>query len=100
MTFPERNVHVMLVDLTTIRTRIHEFIPIRKLATLHKLEQMLRVRMLEQQSTWKSENDVDRTEIIIAERHERTLRRLYVSYDSNPFLIGASYNRTLTAVLL
>ena len=77
----------MLAGLASIRGRLHKQIRVRELVALNKLEQMLRVRLLEQQATWKRGNDFDRIEII-AERYEETPRRLYVGYDPEPFHIG------------
>ena len=87
MTLPERDAHLMPEELAAIRGRVHKLIKVRELAALHKLEQMLRVRMPEQQATWKIENVFDRTEIRV-ERHGETLRRLYAGFDPEPFCTG------------
>ena len=84
---PERDVHLMLEESTAISGCIHKLIRIRKLAALHKIEQMLRVQMLEQHAAWKRESGFDRIEII-AERRVETLRHLYAGYDSEPFHVG------------
>ena len=70
---------------------MYKFIRVKELAALHKLEQMLRVRILERQSTWKRENDVDRI-ASIAERHEETLRPLHTGYDPEHFCTRIRYN--------
>ena len=62
---------------------MHKLIRVGELAALHKLEEMLRILMLEQQATWKRENDSDRNEII-AERH--------VGYDPELFHTGLHYD--------
>ena len=47
MTFIELSVITMLADLAAVREHVHKRILIRELAASHKLEQMPRVRMLE-----------------------------------------------------
>ena len=69
VTFTKRDIHAMLADLAAVCERAHKLIRVRKLSTLHKLKQMCRIRMLEEQITWKRENSFDRKEII-AERHK------------------------------
>ena len=69
MTFTKRDVHAVLADLAAVCERAHKLIRVRKLFTSHKLKQMCRIRMLEEQITWKRENSFDRKEII-AERHK------------------------------
>ena len=66
---------------------VNKLIRARKLAALDKLEQMLCVRMLEQQATWKRENGFGRTEIT-AGRHDETLRRLHAGFDPESFYTG------------
>ena len=50
---PVSGVQLMLSDLAAFCGRIYKLIRVNKLAVLHILEQMLRVRMLEHQVTWK-----------------------------------------------
>ena len=45
----------MIVELVATRWRMRELIRARELASSHKLEQMRRVRMLEEQAAWKRE---------------------------------------------
>ena len=89
-----REVYAMLADLAAVRERVHNLICVRKLAAFHKPEQIRRFQMLEEQAIWTREGSFDRNEII-AERLERTLRRLYVGYDPEPFYIGVVYTITL-----
>ena len=77
----------MLEKLAEVCGRLHILIRIRELATLHKYEQMRRIRMLEQQATRKRENGFERIKIL-AERHEEILRRLNAGFDSEPFYTG------------
>ena len=48
---------------------------------------MRRVRMLKKQAAWEREGGFDRIKII-TERHEETLRRLYATFDPEPFHTG------------
>ena len=71
----------MAEDLAIIRERVRKFIRARELATLHKLEQMQIVRMLEHRATWMKENDFGKTEVILAKMYEDTLWRLHADFD-------------------
>ena len=43
MTFPERDVRLMVEDLAITRGRVHKRVQVRELAASHNLEQMQRV---------------------------------------------------------
>ena len=84
LALPKRDAHLLLEELAIIHGCVHEPIQIRKLVALHKLEQMLRVQMLKQQTTWMRENGFDRVETL-ADKYEQTLRRLHADFASEPF---------------
>ena len=92
MTFPERDVRLMIAELAATRERVCELIRVRELASLHKLEQMRRVQMLGKHATWKREGGFDRIEIIV-EIHEHTLRRLHAGFDLEPLYTGLYNSR-------
>ena len=90
MTLPERDVHLMLEEPAALGGRVLKLIRVKELVAPHKPEQMRRVRMLEKQVAWKREDGVDRIEVI-AERHEKSLGRLYAGFDSDPVYTGVHY---------
>ena len=71
----------MIAEVERTSWRLHECIRVRKLAATHRLERMLRLRMLEEQKAWKREARFDRIEII-AEMHEQHFR---AGFDSELF---------------
>ena len=73
----------MIVVLRETRDRVHELIRDRKLASLHQLEQIQHMQMLEKQATWKREGGFN-TIAITTEMHEHTLRHLHAGFDSKP----------------
>ena len=73
----------MIEELRVTRERVREPIRDRELTSLHKLEQMRRVRMLEKQAAWKRKGGFEKNEII-AEMYEHTVRRLHSDFDSKP----------------
>ena len=87
MEFTEHNLTAMLAELAAVR----ELILVTKLATSHKLEQIRRLRVHEKVTAWKRGDGFDRNEII-AERHRRTLRRLYLGDDPEHFQIGVHHD--------
>ena len=87
MTFPERDVRLMMEDLAATHWRGHELIRVRELAPSHKIEQMRRVRMLEKQAAWKREGGLNRIEIV-AGLHGQTLIRLHAGFDPEPLDSG------------
>ena len=86
ITFTGGDVTAMLANLAAVCKRVHTLSLIRELAASHELEQMLRVRVREKAAAWKREDGFNRNEKI-AERHQKTLRRLYVGDDPEPFQI-------------
>ena len=85
----ECNVRLMIAVLRATRECMRELIWDRELASLHQLEKVRHVRMLEKQAAWKREGGFDRIEII-AEMYEKTLRRLHAGFDSKPFILDCT----------
>ena len=90
-TLRERDVHLMLADLASVRGRVHKRMWVRKLAAFHKLEQMLHARVPEQQVTWRRETIFDRNDVTV-ENHERILRRPYAGCDPECCFTGFPYD--------
>ena len=87
MTFSERDVHKVIAELTAARWRVREIVRVREVASLHRLEQVRRLRMLTEQEVWKREGGFDRIEIL-AKMYEQTLRRLHAAFDLEPLYTG------------
>ena len=88
MNIPKCNVRLKLVNSAITRGRVPKLIRVRELTATHTPEQMRRVQMLERRATWKREGNFDRIETILAEIHEKTLRRLHAGFDPEPFYTG------------
>ena len=83
--FKERDVRRAMVKLAATSWRVRE--RVRELASSHRLEQMQRLRMLEEKEAWRRKGGFDRIEIT-AEMHAQTLRSLHAGFDSEPLYIG------------
>ena len=62
--FKEHDVCKIIAEVGATNWRLRECIWMRELAATHRLELMLRLRMLEEQEAWKRETGFDRIEII------------------------------------
>ena len=79
MTFPERDVRLIVTELAITGGRVRKLIRVGELASSHKLERMRRAQIVENQAVWKRDGGFDRPEIR-AEMHELTLRRLRAGF--------------------
>ena len=77
----------MLAELSAISWRVRERGRVREFASSHRLEQMRRLWMLEEQEVWEREVGFDRI-AIIAKMNVQTLRRLHASFDSGTLYTG------------
>ena len=59
MTVDERDIANMIAEVNTTSWRLRETIQVRELAATHRLGQMHRLLMLEEQQAWKREDGVD-----------------------------------------
>ena len=73
MPIQERDVRKIIAEVEPIRWRLRECIRVRELVATHRLGQMRRLRMLEEQKAWKRDAGFDRIEIT-AEVEEQCLR--------------------------
>ena len=80
MSFKESDVRKMIAGIEATSWRLRECIRVRGLAPTHRLERMLRLRMVEEQKVWKREAGFDRIEIIAEMREEHFL----AGFDSEP----------------
>ena len=76
----ERDTRRMVVESAATSWNLHERIRVRELAASHRLEQIRRLQMLEEQKAWKKEAGFDLIEII-AETH---VQRFHAGFDSDP----------------
>ena len=60
MKLTKYDVPAMLAELAAVCECAHKLILVRELATSHKLEQMLSVRVREKDAAWKREDDFGR----------------------------------------
>ena len=68
--FKELDVRKMIAEVETTSWLLRECIRVRELAATHRLEQMRRLRMLEEQKAWKRESGFDQIEIIAKMREQ------------------------------
>ena len=80
MPIKECDARNMIAELAATSWNPRECIQVRELAASHRLEQVQRFRMLEEQKTWKREAEFVRIEII-AEMHAQ---RVHAGFDSVP----------------
>ena len=80
MPIEERDVRQMIADVESISWRLRECTRKRELTATHKLERMRRLRMLEEQKTWKQEAGFDQFETIAEMREHHFL----TGFDSEP----------------
>ena len=65
MPIKERDVRKIIAKVKETSWRLRGCIQVRELATTHRLEQMRRLRMLEEQKAWKREAGLDRVKTIV-----------------------------------
>ena len=78
MAIKECDARKMIAAWAAISWNLRERIQVRELASMHRLERIRRLRMLEEQKAWKREVGFDPIEII-AEMHAQSL---HASFDS------------------
>ena len=81
MTVDEGDARKIIADVEATSWRLCETIRVRELAATHRLGQMRRLRMLEEQKAWKREADFDRIETTA----EMDAERFRTSIVSEPF---------------
>ena len=66
MSFEERDVRKIIAEVEAASWRLRECMRLRELAATHRLGRMRRLRMLEEQKTWKREAGFDRIETALS----------------------------------
>ena len=59
MSVDERDIRNIIADIEVTSWRLRETIRVRELAATHRLGQMRRLRILEEQKAWKQEASFD-----------------------------------------